>query len=112
MQHAFSSSRLLQHRRRQNTPLHTPHQLVGLLSQTQGQDSVRQNPGQMRQETLVDSEQSLGAHRLGQAVKDALVQIAVLVVQTRHDGVCENSSGSAADIREVVGQRSAYLADA
>lgn len=45
----------------------------------------------MRQETLVDGEGSLCADRLGETVEDATVQIAVLVVETRHDGVCGTS---------------------
>jgi len=41
----------------------------------------------MRHEALVDSEEALCAHGLGEAVEDALVEVSVLVVHARHDGV-------------------------
>lgn len=49
---------------------------------------MRQDARQMGEEALVDGKEALGLDRLGEAVKDALVQIAVLVVQPRHDSVC------------------------
>lgn len=41
----------------------------------------------MRDEALVDGEDSFGSDRLSEAVEDAAVEVTVLVVQTRHDGV-------------------------
>lgn len=42
----------------------------------------------MGEEALVDGEEALGLDRLGETVEDTLVQVAVLVVQPRHDSVC------------------------
>ncbi len=66
---------------------------VRLLGQAERQDGVGQYSGEMRQEALVDGEQALGAHRLGQAVDDAAVQVAVLVVEPGHDGVWRGGRG-------------------
>ena len=41
----------------------------------------------MGEEALVESEEAFGVNRLVQAVEDALVQVTLLVVQTRHDSV-------------------------
>ena len=57
-----------------------PDQLDGLLSQTQRQDRVRQDARQMREKALVDGKEALGLDRFGEAVKYALVEVAVLVV--------------------------------
>lgn len=48
---------------------------------------MREDSREVRQETLVDGEESFRANRLGQAVEDTAVEVAVLVVQTRHDGI-------------------------
>lgn len=85
---------VLQDSGRQDAILKLPDQLVGLLRQGQCQDGVGQDSGKMRQKSLVDGEQSFGANRLGQAVKDTLVKIAVLVVQSRHDGIWQGFSVS------------------
>ena len=42
----------------------------------------------MGDDALVDGKETLGADGLGQAVEDALVQVAVLVVEAGHDRVC------------------------
>ena len=46
-----------------------------------------QDAGQMWQEAFVNGKKALGLDGLGEAVQDALVQVAVLVVQPGHDGV-------------------------
>lgn len=71
----------------QHPALKLPYQLVSLFSQRKRQDCVRQNSCQVRQEPLVDGEKALCADRLSQAVENALVEIAVLVVEARHDGI-------------------------
>lgn len=42
----------------------------------------------MGKESFVDGEETLGADRLHEAVDDSLVEVAVLVVEAGHDGVC------------------------
>jgi len=71
----------------QKTALQLPHELVGLLRKRERQDRVRQDPGEMRQEALVDGEEALRPDRLCEAVQGAGVEIAVLVVHAGHDGV-------------------------
>ena len=44
----------------------------------------------MWQEALVNGEETLGTDGLAQAVKDALVKISILVVETRHDSICHS----------------------
>lgn len=41
----------------------------------------------MRQEALVDRKEALRPDRFGQTVEDAVVKVAILVVETRHDRV-------------------------
>lgn len=41
----------------------------------------------MRQVTLIDSEDTLGAHSLRETVVDALVEVSVLVVHSGHDSI-------------------------
>lgn len=41
---------------------------------------MRQDPRKMRKEALVDGEESFCADRLREAVKDAVVEVAVLVI--------------------------------
>lgn len=41
----------------------------------------------MRQEALVDGEESFRLDRLAQTIKHALVQVTVLVIQSGHDGI-------------------------
>jgi hypothetical protein len=74
-------------RLRQNPTLESPHELIRLLSKSKSQDGVWQDSGQMREESLVDGEDALGSNRLAEAVDDTLVEVTILVVQTRHDGV-------------------------
>lgn len=71
----------------QEPVLRGPHPFIRLLGKGQRQHGMRQNTGQMGEETLVDGQQALCAHGLGQAVEDAAVQVAVLVVEAGHDGV-------------------------
>lgn len=73
--------------RRQEPVLHQPHQLVRLLCQTQRQDGVGQDAGEVREEALVDGEEAFRPDRLEQAVEDALVEVSVLVVEAGHDRV-------------------------
>ena len=47
-----------------------------------------QDARKMREESLVDSKHTLGRDRLVQAVEDALIQVARLVVHSRHDRIC------------------------
>lgn len=49
---------------------------------------MRQDAGEVGDEALVDGEDALGADRLAGAVEDAAVEVAVLVVEARHDCVC------------------------
>lgn len=90
---------------RQDSVLKATHQLVGLLGQAKGQDlnnqvsisanfahatqtySVWKNAGQMSEEALVDSQDTLGADSLEQAIKDTLVQVTSLVVHASHNGI-------------------------
>jgi len=48
---------------------------------------MRQNSGQMRQKPFVDCKKPFCPDRFKEAVEDAFVQVAVLVVQAGHDGV-------------------------
>ncbi len=41
----------------------------------------------MREEALVNGEESLSADGLAQAVEDTLIQVTVLVIQAGHDGI-------------------------
>lgn len=59
-----------------------------LFGQGERQDGVGENSGQVRDEALVYGKDSFGSDRLPEAVEDAAVEVAVLVVQTRHDGIC------------------------
>lgn len=96
-----------------------PDELIRLLGQGQRQDlerlqsatepklnsigtthGVRQDPCQMRAETLVDGEDAFFPHSLGYAVEGAGVQIAALVVHATHDrirGMHEHTNHEAAD---------------
>jgi hypothetical protein len=49
--------------------------------------SVWENTGQVSEEALVDSQDTLGADSLEQAIKDTLVQVTSLVVHASHDGI-------------------------
>lgn len=69
---------------------------------------MRQDAGQMRQEAFVYRQQALGPYRLAQAVEDALVQVAILVVEAGHDGVFvrkEMSQRLALDTRGMAAER-------
>lgn len=67
--------------------LNLSDQFGRLLGQGERQDGVGENSGQVRDEALVNGKDSFGADRLSEAVEDAAVEVAVLVVQTRHDGI-------------------------
>lgn len=54
------------------------------VTQTYG---VWEDTGQVGEEALVDSQDTLGADSLEQAIKDTLVQVAGLVVHASHDGI-------------------------
>lgn len=41
----------------------------------------------MRNEALVNGEDALGVDRLSETVEDAVVQVTMLIVQARHDGI-------------------------
>lgn len=47
-----------------------------------------QDPSEMRQEAFVNGEESFGTNSLAQTIEYALVEIAILVVQPRHDSIC------------------------
>lgn len=93
---------------RQDTVLNAAHQLVGLLGQAKGQDlgiiglvraqilpnaqvmqtySVGKDTGQMSEEALVDSQNTLGADSLEQAIEDTLVKVTSLIVHASHNGI-------------------------
>ena len=78
---------LVHHHGRQQPRLDTPDELVGLLRKAEGEDSVRENAGEVGEESLVDGEEALGAHRLLEAVENAAVEVPVLVVEAGHEGV-------------------------
>ena len=44
----------------------------------------------MWQESLVDSQETLGLHCLRETIKDALVKVTVLVVHAGHDGIYQS----------------------
>jgi hypothetical protein len=48
---------------------------------------VWENTGQVSEKALVDSQDTLGADSLEQAIKDTLVQVTSLVVHASHDGI-------------------------
>lgn len=83
---------------------YSAHVLVRLLGEREGENlsnvskttsnmlerqtyGVRQNAGKMRKVSLVHGHDALGLDRPVQAVESRLVQVARLVVHTRHDGV-------------------------
>lgn len=49
---------------------------------------MREDAGEVGEESLVDGEEALGANRLLEAVEDAVVEVPVLVVEAGHEGVC------------------------
>ena len=56
---------------------------------------MRQDPGQVRQEALVDGQEAFCFDGFDEAVEDAAVEIARLVVHARHDRVLQESTTSA-----------------
>lgn len=81
------SSEIILYRSWEDLILKLPHQQIGLFCQTESKNGVGQYPCQMGQESLVDSQKTLGLHSLCETIKDAFVQVAVLVVHSRHDGI-------------------------
>ena len=54
--------------------------------------SMRQDTSQMSKETLIDSQDTLCADRLIQAIEHALVKVTCLVVHASHDSVYKEKS--------------------
>ena len=58
------------------------YEFVRLLHQSQGKNGVWKNSGQIRQETFVHGKEALSLDGLQKTVENALVQIAILVVES------------------------------
>lgn len=63
---------------------------------------MRQNPRQVREEAFVDGEQAFCFDGLGEAVEDAGVEVASLVVHAGHDGVWIILAALADSLRKVI----------
>lgn len=71
---------------------------------------VGQDSSQVSEEALVDSEDTLCADSFQQAVKNALVEVAGLVVHAGHDSIWRNQISHAKPV--LIAFRKTYLEDA
>lgn len=67
--------------------LNLAHQLICLLCQTEGQNGVGQDSGKVGEESLVNSQNTFGPHGLRETIQYTFIQVAILVIQSRHDGI-------------------------
>lgn len=62
---------------------------------------MRQNSGKMSKEALINGQRPFGRDSLVKAVKDAIVEIARLVVQAGHDCVYSMSASPTCNVPEL-----------